>query len=173
YLDLKIEYQQLDEMYSYAQQVLLNYAAWMSENEYPYLSKPERLEYPTETWAAQDMRKSEVFKYAMKHASEPARSRLWERAEYFFRYSTSALKEMPTRTYCRPVVLLLSFGWMHAYFQRHPQIAAPISPVAHSATTPLRFVPQKIVAKKRVKVIAAGLAAAGVVAIAATVYYLL
>ena len=30
----------------------------------PVLDKPEMLEFPNETWAAQDMRKSEVFKFA-------------------------------------------------------------------------------------------------------------
>src|SRR5262249_19709435 len=75
YLDYKAELGELDFLYAYARASLLHYCRWMTEHEYPYLDKPEKLEYPTETWAAQDMRKSEVFKYAAKHASGDERDR--------------------------------------------------------------------------------------------------
>ena len=80
YLDYKAELGQLDFMYAYARASLLHYARWMAEHEYPYLDKPEILEYPTETWAAQDMRKSEIFKYAARHATGAERERFLERA---------------------------------------------------------------------------------------------
>src|SRR5258708_37731702 len=104
YLDDKAERDQRDQMYAYARASLLHYARWMADHEYPYLDKPEILEYPTETWAAQDMRKSEVFKYAALHAKGGERARFLERAEFFFRDSTSRLSGMKTRTLCRPVV---------------------------------------------------------------------
>ena len=69
YLDYKAERGEIDSMYAYSRANLLHYARWMADHEYPYLEKPEILEYPTETWAAQDMRKSEIFKYATKHAT--------------------------------------------------------------------------------------------------------
>ena len=40
------------ERYAYGRASLLHYARWMADNEYPYLDKPEILEYPNETWAA-------------------------------------------------------------------------------------------------------------------------
>ena len=46
-----------DRMYAWARASLLHYARWMADHEYPYLDKPEILEFPTETWAAQDIRK--------------------------------------------------------------------------------------------------------------------
>ncbi len=64
YLDYKAERDELDENYAYARASLLHYTRWMAEHEYPYLDRPEILEYPTETWPAQDMRKSEVFDLA-------------------------------------------------------------------------------------------------------------
>ena len=64
YLDLKAERGQLDRMYAYARASLLSYARWMADHEYPFLEKPAILEYPTETWPAQDMRKSEIFEAA-------------------------------------------------------------------------------------------------------------
>ena len=33
-------------MYAYARASLLHYARWMADHEVPYLSRPERLEYP-------------------------------------------------------------------------------------------------------------------------------
>ena len=130
-------------MYAYARASLLHYARWMAEHEYPYLDKPEILEYPTETWAAQDMRKSEVFKYAAKHSDGEERRRFLERSEFFFRYSVEKLSTMPTRTLARPVVLLLSYGFMHAYFQRGR--AEPALPGLETADfgAPTTFIPQK------------------------------
>src|SRR5258708_26147695 len=98
YLDDKAERDQRDQMYAYARSSLLHYARWMAGHEYPYLEKPEILEYPTETWAAQDMRKSEIFKYAARHAIGEERARFLERSDFFFSYSTTALSAMATRT---------------------------------------------------------------------------
>ena len=68
YLSVKAEADQLDDMYAYAQQSLLHYARWMLVHERPYLDARERLEYPTETWAAQDLRKANVLRQAARHA---------------------------------------------------------------------------------------------------------
>jgi hypothetical protein len=161
YLDCKAEWGQVDARYAYARASLLHYARWMAEHEYPYLDKPERLEYPTETWAAQDMRKSEVFSFAAKHARGEERARFLERADCFFRYSVAALTGMKTRTLARPVVLLLSCGFMQAYFQRHPGVAAPEAEESGDFGPPEVFVPQKVRAKRRVVLLAAATAVAG------------
>jgi hypothetical protein len=170
FLDHKAERGRLDSSYAYARAALLRYAGWMAENEYPYLEKPEILEYPNETWAAQDMRKSEIFKYAAKHAAGAERARFLERSEFFFRSSVETLSGMPTRTLARPVVLLLSYGFMHAWFQKHPDETAP--PPAEAAGDfggPEVFVPQKQRALKRFKL----LAAAGAAALGLAVVYLI
>ena len=109
-------------MYGYGRACLLHYAKWMTDNEYPYLTKPEILEYPTETWAAQDMRKSEVFQWASLHATGELRERLLERAKFFFDYSTETLSTMETKTLCRPIALLLSNGYSRAWFDNHNDI---------------------------------------------------
>lgn len=168
YLDLKAEIGQRDRMYAYARASLLHYAAWMAQNEYPYLEKPELLEYPTETWAAQDMRKSEVFALAARHASGQERERFLERSSFFFNDSVDALLKMPTRTLARPVVLLLTNGPAHAYMRQHPDEAAPPPAVAEvDFSGPEQFVPQKARAIRRFKILAAAAAlavlAAGIV----------
>ena len=69
YLDYKFELGELDRMYAYGRAALLHYARWMAAHEVPTLSRPEILEYPNETWAAQDVRKCEAFQYAAKHST--------------------------------------------------------------------------------------------------------
>jgi hypothetical protein len=160
YLDHKADLGTRDFAYAYARASLLHYARWMAENERPYLDTPEILEYPTETWPAQDMRKSEVFKYAAKHAAGAERARFLERSDFFFRSSVDTLSGMPTRTLARPVVLLLSFGFMHAHFQKHRGESAP-PPLEDMSDfgKPQVFIPQKQRALKRFKILAAAGAA--------------
>lgn len=158
YLDYKIDGAELDQMYGYGRESLLHYARWMAKQERPYLDKPEILQYPTETWAAQDMRKSDVFKYAAKHASGMERDAFLERSTFFFQYSVITLKSMPTRTFCRPVVVLLGSGMMDAAFQKNPAIAGPPpkSSVADFGT-PKPFTPQRMRAMRRLlTMVAAG-----------------
>ncbi|MCE9590106.1 MAG: hypothetical protein K8S99_06245 [Planctomycetes bacterium] len=172
YLDHKAELGELDMMYAYGRAVLVHYANWMAAKEYPYLDKPKELEYPTETWAAQDMRKSEVFRLASRHVDDAQRTKLLERAEFFFRYSVRTLASMPTRTLCRPVVLLLSYGNAQGYFQKRAVPPAPAPVGTFDFGTPTRFVPQKDRAKSKLKrlIVMSGLL---FVAIAAAVVFLL
>jgi hypothetical protein len=158
YLDHKIELGELDAMYTYGRESLLHYARWMAAHEYPILEKPDSLEYPTETWPAQDMRKCEVFQYAVKHAAGEDRRRFEQRAQYFFEYATRTLSGMPTRSLARPVVILLSHGFSRAWFHANPYAAAP--PAAQPVEFPpqLPFVPQKARALARAKLLAGAVA---------------
>jgi hypothetical protein len=183
YLDHKAELGELDEPYAYARASLLHYARWMAQHEYPYLEKPEILEYPTETWPAQDMRKSQVFKFAARHADEDDRGRFLERAQFFFDYSTRTLTGMPAkRALARPVVLLLANGLMHAWFQARTDPAAGIAasiaaprPSREPASygRPQRFVTQRDRAKTRVMALAAAGGAAILAGVVALGWWLL
>jgi hypothetical protein len=156
--------------YDYARESLVHYARWMAEHEYPYLDKPERLEYPTETWAAQDVRKSEVFAFAARYANEEMRERLLERCRFFFDTAMATLGASPTRTLARPLVLLLSYGHSHAAISDLATRAAPATQAADcSHGTPRVFVPQKQRALRR----AFGVAVAGGVTIVGLVLWLL
>lgn len=64
YLLVKESASENDDDYSYAIRVFNNLATWMAENEEPYLDNPEKLEFPNDTWAAQDLRKAVIFAYA-------------------------------------------------------------------------------------------------------------
>jgi hypothetical protein len=142
----------------------------MAQHEYPYLDKPEILEFPTETWAAQDIRKSDVFHYAERYAtSETERTRFRERAAFFFRSSVDTLTASPTRTLARPVIVLLTSGRLHDWFARHRlEAPAPIDAVSFGA--PVRFEPQKARAMRRAKQLIALTAAISVLALIAVVW---
>jgi hypothetical protein len=170
YLLDKAERGELDAAYAYARQTLLHYARWMADREYPYLDKPEILEYPNETWPAQDIRKSDVFYLAAAHAAGVERERFVERARYFFDHAVSALSGMATRWLARPVVIIMTNGLAHAWFVVHPGFALPPPTAPSDFGPPVAFVPQRATAIRRAKsllVIGAlgGLAAATLLAL--------
>jgi hypothetical protein len=176
YLDFKTELGERDRMYAWARASLLHYARWMADHEYPYLDKPEILEFPTETWAAQDIRKSDVFHYAERYAAtEEDRRRFRERAAFFFRSSVDALRAAPTRALARPVIVLLTSGRLHAWFERHrDQLHAEVPVELHDfGAPPAGFEPQKTRAFRRAKLLIVLAAVAGVIALIAVVWSLL
>jgi hypothetical protein len=165
FLDVLAEAGRLGEPYAWGRASLLTYARWMAVRERPALEFPERLEHPTETWAAQDLRKSEVFRFASLHARGEERERFRERAEFFFRHSLATLDEFPTRSSTRPVSLLMRYGLAETWFRRNPAASRP-EPEWQGTFAPRRpFVPQRTAALRKLAMISVvGLAlAVGVV----------
>ena len=152
FIHFKRERNERDEIYQYSRASLLTYARWMVTNTYPYLDKPEKLQFPTETWAAQDIRKSDVFFAAAHEASDAAeRATFLERGEYFFNYSLETLAAMPTRVFCRPVAVVMSSGlfrtWEAGRTRPEPVTATTFGPREI-------FVPQRKRAERRAKQLA-------------------
>ncbi len=137
-------------------------AGWPT-HEYPYLDKPEILEYPTETWAAQDMRKSEVFDLAAQHASDDERQRFLDKAAFFWQCATSTLSDLPGRTLTRPVVLMLGHGLLRARMRHDAGPPAEADADSSAFGAPEVFVPQKARAKTRFLRLAAACAVAAIV----------
>ncbi len=164
YLDIKTVLGEFDCRFAYGRESLLHYARWMADHEYPYLEKPEILEYPTETWAAQDMRKSDVFMLAALHSSDSERSMYLERAEFFFRASLDWIYRFPSRTYARPVVILLSCGYLR-WMDSASLPNGPELPNDCEHGEPVKFVPQKQLAIRRATSLLAFLASALIVAV--------
>jgi hypothetical protein len=151
YLYQKAERGEDDAMYAYARASLLHYARWMAAHEYPYLDRPEKLEFPTETWAAQDIRKSDVLYWAALHTEGEERERFIERGRFFFRSAIDTLLARPTRTLARPIVILLSSGWLHTWFEGNADVSLPLPAAAVDFGVPETFVSQIERAKRRVK----------------------
>lgn len=174
YLAYRAERGLVDEAYAYARASLLHYARWMAANEYPWLDKPEKLEFPTETWAAQDIRKSDIFCHAALHSHDEAeRTLMLDRAAFFHRNSVETLARMPTRSLARPVIVLLTSGLWYEWMRMRPDARLPISLPEPDYGVPEVFVPQRQIALRRAKVVAAGgavLAVAGLVGLVAWVF---
>ena len=164
YLVEKAERDENDEMYAYAQQSLLRYAEWMATHEVPYLSRPEVLEYPTETWAAQDLRKASVFWWAAGHASDLYRQRFVERAEFFFADALSRLAGSSTRHFTRPVVVALRSGVYASWF-RPALLQGRLWPEARETTfrPPVLFQSQRQLALQRARIVVGGVAVSALV----------
>jgi len=60
YLYLKRQIDSEDEQYEYTKDSLLRYTHWMLENERPFLANKTQLEFPNDTWVAQDIRKAMI-----------------------------------------------------------------------------------------------------------------
>ena len=175
YLEVKITCRQIDRMYAYAQRVLLRFAAWMALYEHPYLDRPEKLEFPTETWAAQEMRKVEVFQWAARHAMGQARRRYLERAEFFFRTSLDQLDGFGDRArLCRPIALLMSSGYSHAWFTEVGLESIEPAPEAddYDFGRPQKFVSQKKRAIRNAKLLVGLGGSVGIAAVAGGLWWM-
>jgi hypothetical protein len=142
YLDIKAEAGKIDYMYGYARASLLHYAAWMLEHEVPYKQVLHKVAIPTETWPAQDIRKSNVFNFAARHAPEPLRSAYLQRAADFFRACITDLRSFETCRLTRPIVLLMTNAYMQAYFEHQADETAPAPCQIYDFGIPQPFKPQ-------------------------------
>ncbi|MCA9131782.1 MAG: hypothetical protein KDA45_01450, partial [Planctomycetales bacterium] len=140
---------------SYARQSVLHYARWMMAHERPYLDHAEDLEYPTETWAAQDLRKGVVLWMAAALCSEEAeRETLQRKGEALLSQAWNSLLSFSTRSCTRPLALVLQQSPLERYFcplaqQPRRQLSAP-PPPADFRPSPV-FVPQRILVARQLK----------------------
>lgn len=119
YLDLTVENPNA-QLREYARESLLHYSNWMVDNEYIYLETPDKLEYPNETWAAQEIRKCNVLLYAAKYGDEKDRQMFFEKAMFFCTGCVKQLQKYETRSLTRPITLLLQNYLMPSYFLKTP-----------------------------------------------------
>jgi hypothetical protein len=135
----------------YAVCALLHFARWMVANEGPTLDRKEELQYPTETWCAQDIRKWYVLSYAAQWGSTELETRsLAEKGEFFYEYVMNTLPTFETKSLCRPVVLLMNYGWQANAFRCLPRKGFQRL-CYQSWPTWNEFIPQKTIAMRRAK----------------------
>jgi hypothetical protein len=144
YLEMKNEYGASDAMYLYARDSLLHYARWMLANETPYKDVLNKVDLPTETWPAQDIRKNHVFHMAAKYAHPDEKPLFQEQAVHYFQRCLSDLLEFDTAYLTRPMVLLAVYGYIHAYFQANPFETVPYRDHAVDFGSPVAFIPQRM-----------------------------
>jgi hypothetical protein len=111
YLEVCAEREQWDADFHYARNTFVHYADWMLENEYPYLDKPEILEFPNETWAAQDIRKADILALAARYCEKDRQDVFLQKSRYFFAKTLEHVLQFGKNSYLtRPIVVMMTNG---------------------------------------------------------------
>lgn len=120
YLCLKESYQQIDDDYWYARHSFMTYLNWMRTEEGFYLDTPEKLEFPNDTWCAQEMRKANLFCFGWYFAAD-ADPEYLTRAEAFYHYIEQRLAQSPEAEYTRILALLMQNDGVRQKFRSRPR----------------------------------------------------
>jgi len=144
YLDFKKELGETDWHFYYARDSLLHYANWMVDNEVPYKDVLHKVEIPTETWPAQDVRKAVVLNEASKYAPTKLKARFRKKARFFFDRCLEDLLSFETAYLTRPMVLLMVYGIVQSYFDNTPLEKLPnYNTHNYDFGEPAQFIPQR------------------------------
>jgi hypothetical protein len=143
YLHIKSKANDCDFMFSYARAALLHYAAWMANNEKPYFDQRERMQFPTETWAAQEFRKANVIRAAAPHADEPMRSRLLIKGAQLSDRAWKDLLSFDSRYVSRAIAILMIEGSIDQHLRCKQTDSPPVPAATHDFGEPQPFLPQK------------------------------
>lgn len=162
YLEAKLELAERDDAFAYAHASLIRYARWMAEREYPYLDRPDQLEFPTSTWPAQDLRKAYVFLLAARFGPREEAGRFGERATHFLVRSHAYLRGFDDADSARNLVLIMNhaplcFQYFRARAEWNLGLPEPVPPSWPKVT----LVPQRIQALRNIKAAALTLGLAG------------
>jgi hypothetical protein len=141
---------ELDEMRAYARESLLHYARWMAEHETFYLDEPAQLEYPTETWAAQELRKGNVLLMAARYASAADATAWRRRAIEILDRAWQSLMSFETRSCTRALALVLQQGHLEASLRAAESVPSEASgPLDFGLPTAFQTQKQEVKALRR------------------------
>lgn len=119
YLDAKGEMGEFDYFFHYARASLLHYSDWMLQNECPYKEVLDRVELPTETWPAQDIRKCHIMHLAARHCCDNRQSAFTDKATYFHDRCIDDLLSFESAGFTRPRVIIAVYGHVHDYYRQN------------------------------------------------------
>ncbi|MDA0588820.1 MAG: hypothetical protein O2820_02620 [Planctomycetota bacterium] len=146
YLDVKSEAGEFDAEYEYAAASLAHFGKWMLTNERPFFDTPDKLEFPTETWAAQELRKANVLRLAAKFCDEPERTRMLAFGEELADRAWRDLAGFETKHVARSLVLSLTEGARDCWLRTRDETELAAKRPGQGKFefgTPTEFVPQK------------------------------
>ena len=151
YLIAKRDAELFDAMYSYARDVMQTYGRWMALYERRTLEHPEELQYPTEAWAAQDIRKANVLRIAasceddagqalaMRMKADQINDAAWRDFAAFGDASLTA----------RCLSIVMTEGHREVFHSYCEPNSIPACPARYETTVWSMFIPQK----QRVKIL--------------------
>lgn len=138
YLEVKITIRQFDSHYAYAKASILHYARWIRDHEQAFLAHPEKLEFPNDTWTAQDIRKAMLlFQASSLSEKETEKSSFHDSAEDWLTTVAHQLQASNTLYFARIQIILLQNHGPHIVSKR--QLAAAfvnkenLSPLAYTS----------------------------------------
>lgn len=118
FLRTKHERNEPDFYFYYARDSLIHYARWMLKNEVPYKDVLNKVQLPTETWSAQDIRKCHVMHLAALCTAGAERRAFRAEADFYYRRCLQDLLSFDTAYLTRPQVLISVYGHVHSYYSR-------------------------------------------------------
>ena len=150
YLDVKHEAEQQDDSYHFAAASLAHFGRWMLHNERPYFDHPEQLEFPTETWAAQDLRKANVLRLAAKYCNAEERVAMLKRGNELADRAWSDLERFESRYVSRSLAIAMSEGARDCWL-RQQSFEDSVATERQVWKPKQKFVPQKDRVKQQLK----------------------
>jgi hypothetical protein len=123
----------------------------MVEHERPYLDHPEELQYVTETWAAQELRKANVLYLAAAHADESLAASCERKAWELSEAAWKALLAFPSLHVTRVIAIVASEGTRNAWLQGSPRAKFPAPSEDFAFGDPTTFVPALARLKQRLR----------------------
>jgi hypothetical protein len=128
FLDYMEECRSFGPAYEYGCESLMKYVRWMAENEVLYLSKSESLDFPNESWPAQDLRKAIIFLSAAKRANSDECGLFLSKASCFMKQALEELFGFSSKNLTRPLAIVMQNCMPIFWFQQKN----PKSLVKHS-----------------------------------------
>ena len=106
YLLLKDQREERDSNYAYARHALIRYTRWMRQNERSFLAETKQLEYPNQTWTAQDVRKAMLL-YIARYIDPDHAGDYQRQADEWLKDAAHALEQSPESNYTRVLAILM------------------------------------------------------------------
>lgn len=100
----------------------LHYVAWMIENEYLYLDKPDILEFPNQTWTAQDLRKVCIVSFASYFLNDALATKANNKAKAWLAGITQRLTHHPEASTTRVLCLMMQNAQINDYAHAGKQV---------------------------------------------------
>ena len=120
FIAIKERLLQNDGAYAHAVKSLLHYARWMARNEYPYLDKPDILEFPNETWTGQDLRKVCVLNFAAQYEEKNKCGLMTDKAQELLAAINARLNATGEATTTRVLCLMMQ-NYSYLGYQSTPK----------------------------------------------------
>ncbi len=124
FLFLKESLNSIDEDYWYARHTLLHFGNWMYEHESFYLDTPEKLEFPNDTWCAQELRKANLF-YFLSYFSEDNSKEFFEKGRAYYDYVSNRLHTSQESQYTRILALMMQNDGVQQKFSERAKSQIP------------------------------------------------